>query len=458
MFRTCLSTLIPMDIKSHEDGSYEVIGPGGEQYLEFLKIFEQLFNVKNSSIYSTISIEECLERLNDNQSDFTSAMFPHSESSDNYMVHAPFLPSKISFISGYDMNRKQMIPKDCADVFYNLTLLEPSIYFCSFLLIFSLASIISVKTFMHIRMRRRNISSRRKKPYEISFIIKCTLRQMRMALYGRKHRWTGLLLSILLFYLITSFMLIYKTSQIIMDEPFMVKSYQDLLMDKTALPLFYDPVIKVSTRFKNAPKDTLKGKIWSKLIDAFPKKDPIIEKEFMIRGNIPVEDAVKYVRRTFKKMHEDHSIIIGSSATINVLKTFYCGTSPENELWRILTFSDESEHEILMGFALSNFYPHQKFYTQRMRRQFEQYIISHFFIVSQNMIETSQRLSYITSQARKQELACSDSYSVEKEIHVEAITLDYFLTFFLFLIILFMLGVIIFAMEVATGSESPILD
>lgn len=432
--RICLTTTTKVELKTAQDGSYRIEGYGSHNYMEFARIADQLF-YKNFTLFSTTNDEECMDRLRSNQSDVSTAMSPYFGNLKDYQVPVPMFLSRLSFMTGYDFEAKSPKTKECGSVFDNFTLFAPSAYFWTCFLLFVFVTFIAVKTSINWNHKKCFlINLKRLKKRAVHSRFKCTFAQVskevRRTFYctSEQFRLVSLLFVILCFYLVKFFAISYKTSQIIVEEPFVVDSYEKLLGDKDALPAFYDVIARTSEKFQHSPKNTVKGRIWSKLMEA-----NVDVNDFIRGGNNTRKgpDLLALVRRQFKLMDEKHCVLFASSVTINLLRTIYYASSPDGELWRIFVFADESEDEDLLGYPLSNFYENKKYFVARIRRLFEYFIINKFYIKALDASKLGYALTGASKEHQfKQNLICSDDFSHEIHVQVDGIRVNYFRSFF----------------------------
>ena len=198
----------------------------------------------------------------------STSTFLFSEDSPYYQVPVPMFVSKVVFMTGYDLKGKTFQPKDYGTVFTNISLLEAPVYLWVLFLVVSLIAVIWASKLIHSRqrskLRRNRLSNSTKKNRSIKnrLIMRC-LRRTRLVLDGKseKLRLITFLCVILSFYLVTSFMILYKTSRIIVEKPFVVTNYEQSINDRTALPGFFDFQFSVSQKFKNSPDWTLRAKV-----------------------------------------------------------------------------------------------------------------------------------------------------------------------------------------------------
>lgn len=131
MLRIC-TTSMKTDFKQDpEKGFYSISGPRSTLYKSFVQLTNQMFS-RNNSFYLTTETEECVTRLANNESDFTTAMFPYFES---HKVLIPMFANKINFITGYQLNHTSLKPKECGNVMANVELLGPFVYVATLALV-----------------------------------------------------------------------------------------------------------------------------------------------------------------------------------------------------------------------------------------------------------------------------------------------------------------------------------
>lgn len=444
--RVCLTSTIKNEVIRRKDGSSFISSlVGSEAYNGFIRIFDQTFS-KNNTYHSTTETEECIARLISNESDISTAILSMDENVKDYKVPVPIRASKVSFLTGYDLKRKPVKVKDLVNVFSNFNLLQPSVYFCSLLIIFLLMLLISARMWMFFNQR-----GQKKKRIHWRAI-----RRELMAVYfgnSQKFKWITLLFVILTFYLVNSFKILYKTSQIILEEPKVIKSYRQLLEEEQVLPTFYEPLTKVSMRFRNAPKNSWRGRIWSKLL-AHSRGDI---SNYFLTGSTLHRNPVKFLREQFELMHNEQIVIFGLKMTSTLMMTTFSSVSPDDQLWRIFIFSDQSEHEDRLGFQLSHFFPDENYFIRRLRRLTESYIIEYFsFLVADGRHYFEKLASTSKSHRREQSLVIDGLYSFGSDIQVDVVGLQYFGCFINFLLVLIMVARIVLSYEILLQAKRPL--
>ena len=440
--RVCMVSATYSEVKKGKNGFY-VDGTGGRVYTELIRMMDKLYP-QNNTYYITTKTDKCNERLKNNLSDFSTATMPPTENMTGYKMPVPLMASKVSFVSGYDTVSRALKPKDCADAFSNFALLDASVYFYSLLLILPLVLMVAFNTWMRWKRKKKKRAS----------LVKFTLKNILTAYYWSSDdfRVVSLLFVILSFYLVNSFKSVYKTSKIIVEEPFVVKNYHELLEDETALPLFYNPLTKVSDQFEFAPKNSLRGQIWSKL----SQRTGGNAADFLVQGLDKSESPIDQMRELFKRLDQRNYVMFGMSGTAKLVKEFFCAISPEKELWQVFLFSDPSENENLLGYFLSTLYPNEKYFIHGQRKYAQSDLINAFYKKARENAKLFAYFLLSTTRAHKysQDLLCR-GYAVDPGIHVEALGLNYFASFFRFALLVFIIARIVLAYEHLMVKDPP---
>lgn len=391
----------------------------------------------NNTFYYSTKTEECLERLKNNQSDLSTSMISYYQYLDGFTVPVQLMPGDIQFITGYKLNFTAIKPRECATVMANIQLLGPFVHLTSLALIFSLILIISTGIIMKFKLKRKyscELTTRKmSKSKTVKKVMKQIIKELSLV-YNRKSirfRWISFLFTILCFYLVLSSRSLYKTSQVIVNEPYVVKDYEMLLNDKQSLPIFYDTFSITSELFKFAPENSLKKKIWSKLI-----KSKVQMKNHIINGEVLIN--LDFFKNIFKKIDEKHFAFFANSFAAEFIEAMFCCLSPEDELWRLFRLTDESEIENLIGYPFSEHFNDLKSLSRSMRRYFESHLSVIFY---RKLIASSKKFASTLSPADRphqyeQSLICSDDFKLDTKLDVKAIGMGYYKSFFITLVVI----------------------
>lgn len=417
MIRYCFPT--GTDIKAYKKstGQWTVDGIGAEAYIDGITTTLRSYKPFNTTFYFTPETNECLERLSNNESDSSSVFLPIETIAAGYFVPHPLFSGRLQFVSGYNVSEGVIKEKDSATVAANFFLLEAQVYFWSLILFTSFISFIAFRvTLMYLNVRRL-----RRLP-----LIYAIKRQISKMIYRSSIRFKliTMLYCILYFYLVTSFLCVYKTSQVIVEKPFYAKSYQESLEHATSLAFYYDQFSDVSSNFKNAPRNSLRGKLWAKLHATGRQDDYSAAK--MDPSSVP-----GLLKKGADEMNVLKGICIVAPLIGPLLKSTACGFSPENELWIVKLIADPIEPEVIYGHAIAELSPFAHFIARKIQFLSETRVIARGFELGLDQSAASAELAATSAHHRwRQKVVCENENAFTSHPRVPAISFFYFRSFF----------------------------
>lgn len=402
----------------------------------FSELFEQVLKT-NYSYFFTTKAEECLERLKNNQSDFSAGLVSYYKNLDGFNVPVPIKLQRVQLVSGYKLNLSEIKPQESATVMENVDLIGLSVHLTALGTIFSAIFIVLASILIHLKHHKE----RRNKKYSHHQLIKRALKKLIKELvlicYGSttRFKWISFLFTVVIFYMIKSFTCLYKTSQIIIHEPFIVKNYEMLLKDEKSLPMFYDSTNIIPNTFKFAPEGSTRNKIWLKLISSkLNLKDYILPRETNYADH-------KFLKKLFTKMNEENSVFLGYWFAEYIFMAL-CTISPEEELWRVFKFMDETDKEELRGNAVSIHYSHPKSMTKHLLIILESNIMigTYANLIEKYRSRISKNLNTTHKHQYEQRVVCSKDYKPHPDLEVHAIGFNYFSSFFSACLIIYIIA------------------
>lgn len=422
MIRHCVVSTTNVRATQEPDGTWTVVGDEADQFIDSVQTIAHWARPLNSSFFITLDHSKCFQRLANNESDSTNLLIPISTVSPHYYPSAPVFPAKVNFIAGYNASEQRPPGKETATVFTNVDLLEPAVYAWSLILVLSFILFVCIRVMMYHREIGNNHSHHKKRT-----LLRFVRRELSQVFYQSNERFKliTLLYSLFCFYVVTSFLCLYKTSHVIMEEPFFPKSYRESLDYERSFMLFYDQFVEVSSGFERAPSHSLKGKLWKKLISS-GISDLSLKPQTVASPAMPT-----LLTRFATAVVVDKYIGVASSITIPLLKSLACGLSPEGQLWFLKVLSDPSEPEIIYGYALSPF-TRPKIIEKACRRSFENNVYSRTYELALDATEIASRIKGVSRKHQwKQWLACNDENTLKPDVVVYAVPLSYFRSFFM---------------------------
>lgn len=382
----------------------------------------------NTTFVLTLGSDICVERFEKNLSDVSAVLKPLHADSPNFWVPEPTISGKVQFLTGYSL--KEVQAKDSATVLTNMSLLKPQVYLWSLLCIIIFILFIKVRTALRLRP-----STRRK---YLPFFVR---REISAMFYRTSEHFKLIthLYSILFFFITTVFMCLYKTSHVIVKEPFYPTNYEESLNHPTSTAFFYDQFCVSSSSFRDAPPGSVKHALWNKLLASGKKEefrfDDMADKPGRLGqliSLVPVE------------MMQLKSIAVATSMVIKILQTLVCGVSPEGDLWWTTVLSDPSESETIYGFAAAHHAPFIDFFRKMQRRYFESHVMARHYHRSFDITEPANQLSPASKQHKQeQHMVCFDPDALNSNHYVRSIPLSYFYSFLMGHLAVWIIAVII---------------
>ena len=235
---------------------------------------------------------------------------------------------------------------------------------------------------------------------------------------SRQFKLISFMYSILSFCILTGFLCRFKTSKVVVEKPFYPQTYQQSLDYKPSLAFFYDKFSLVSDQFRDAPRNSIKGKMWTKLMASGRLKEFNTDDD-----RLQIESIVK----VGQEMKANKSICIGASFTLPFVRSFACVFKPNDQLYFLKILSDPIEPEFIYGFALSNEFRYKQQYIRKQRHALESDFLSHYFKTCSDPVKL---LGPENVPSNRQMMACTSDESFEPEVLVISISLNYFKSFF----------------------------
>ena len=324
MARVCMVTTTGITATRREDRSWKVDGFAADRHKAVLILWDEVFQSTNTTFHLTMSPDECLQRLETNQSDFSNALIELHKTPPEFHQTQPMFAERVQFVSGFSMKDGESLAKDDATVFSNSDLLKPAVYLCASALFILLMGFVFARILMLSYMRQEAFLRLRKKKITPAFMIR---REIGRVCYNSTENFKliALLVSVLMFYMTTSFLCLYKTSQVVIEKPFYPKTYEESFNHKTSLAFFYDQFLAVSGRFSDAPPGSMQRKLWHKLVASGREND------FNPAANSPSQ-ILSLFENGGPEITQNKSIFIGASLLIPVVNTLACASSPVDQI------------------------------------------------------------------------------------------------------------------------------
>ena len=461
--RICMPTPLEPSVKVtviNGYNKYKLEGIAVEPLNEAIDFSDRLFY--NRSYFFTDNQEECLERLSHNQSDYSTFLSLYTgDISAGISVLVPFLPTKTSMLSAYDLSKLKS--KDDSSALSNFGHFDLSVYIHLFLLLtlflvctgFALfvtlfrrkivrEMFFSRRGYKNVRFCPQTLTNLEQRPSmtkAIQSTVKKCCRIIQQSSIHLKHIF--FLFALLCLFMMAFFYGAYSTNRIIMDQRRVIKTYEELIEDHAALVHFYDQLSEVSSRFQHSQAHTLRGKVWMKLSNEPGGR----EKNIVKRVD---RDFTSQMKALFAKMEEAHSVIIATSFSNRALSWLICGCSPENELWTSTDHSDPSETERLEGWSVN----YNSRLTDFMRISFRRLIESNLLelLTETGLIigfQFSWQLAGTSTEHKflQQRVCLGGGFEEKGTAAAKDMETHYYVTTFIFCAVIYVLALVVLLIE-----------
>lgn len=398
LIRACYNLPWSDAVEKHSDGSLRAREQPGSNLVNYaIEVYNSMLKINtfNYTMYG----QECLESIARNSSDLSTYMESIATESDYMVAPVPTMVIRIAMITGYNVSeyRENLGDDEFPTALSNFLNFDWYIY-SSLIFIFLLQMVLVVIWRVSQSHFKKKLSLRKVSAVFRRYIINRTSRFKIISLVN----------SLTVFFMGTIFVISYKTQSIIMKSPNILNSFEEVLTDPVALPLFYDLFVGVSQEFKNAVPGSLRSKLWDKA-NRMSHPDRFVLKRAGQLTN-PYEIKRMNVQR-YSNIVNLKSALFTTDLLAPLNKNYGCAFSRSFERWKLVKISAADEEETLTGIVIRKDYPFLKEVTGRIRRVVEADLLNRFFTVaSQTAMSMAYFLQSYTSRERiEQEHLCKDN-------------------------------------------------
>ena len=395
--------------------------------VERFSLFSQLYNL--TSVHRAFDAEECYELLGSNKSDVSSHLTSHLSSGDSrFTVPAPTFVDRHVLLAGYNVTNYEMTQRTdkSMNVLTNFFNFDSST--CLLIGLFALLMLTSAFIRIRILQMKRGLRSGVKlfTPSNLIRNMSITVKKIAQG-RARSSRLLSLSLFLLLFFLFTCFIVLFKTDQVVMKAPEIISSYEQILQTPNTFAVFYEALATCSDKFRTSPVGSLRHKLWLKTINS-----GLREEDYLVRKTKFNEAGIKVAIERYANIAAQRWVFIIPQRTSRLAKHFGCSFSPEGEIWKLIVVEKNGESENLEGMAVSRSFAYHNYIVNSMRRLTESYLFEQTFVNALRGIGLGYRLRKTSTKHKlKQTLACSgDGVSNDATKFVGHLKLEYYWSLF----------------------------
>lgn len=397
------------------------------------QIFNDLVNYFDTpanltDLHMATGVDECIEKIAANESDFGLTFVSYYDQQETYVVPTPYMVRQMNMIGAYNYSnyivRSAQTQGDALEEFASFSVWT----YVAF--IFMLTTIFTVRWMIekifHYSIRTENIRRRINNIQSALLVEYCK--------------------SWLMFYAISCFMMMYKTSAVVTPRPDLIKSYQSLLARRDAYPVFMNTLFKDSDLFQFAPEGSLQSQVWGRLMSAKNHSDLIIT------GTDASAEFVMMMSNLIEKLALGKAAVITSGQMGLTMKALICSFARAPHLTKPYMVTQQNEQQHLLGWPINKYFPHIKIISRIARKVFEPGIAEIAF----QRAKVDEGFAVLGSERdykRIQWPLCVDDGPIFPEMteKLHIIGFDHYLKFFHIICYLFAVISVLFIIEFAYG-------
>ena len=327
------------EITKTKRGSYVVSGFVNVQ-LQAARVILDLFSVLNFTLINEGNGRSgCINSLQENNSDFTYGLFPLTDLNQPYWVPAIHSPSSVLILTGYEVSSYIQSQKNKYKSKYslinNIFLFDVQIYVAIALLFATFMS--SYALCLKFKCKRK----RSLRSFVTKFVKNLRVHIQRCWTISRTRlRCISFLMFITFFFIKAPFFLLFNTSQVVTDKPFLISNFETVLDFKVPcwkgienLDRFLEP---------NGPSG-IADRFWRHFQRT--KNSPFSQRRGISESLAIMDEMMrKIIARKLVYLAQDHEN--------KIMETLFCTLSSESEFFRTFYFKDKHSREIAVGSAL----------------------------------------------------------------------------------------------------------
>ena len=282
----------------------------------------------------------CIQRLVDNKSDLSLGEYPLEGQHDHYYVPDVRMTYLPVIISGYEVN--EYIKNQSAKPYLKYGLLENyrtfdgETYASIALLITTLLLVKWLSIFLF--------------KSELNKLPMCRFRckQLSRMARGHKSRSLAVMVNVSFLLLSTPFLLMFKTSQVVTEKPFVVTNYETIMR----LNLSILPRISILKKeyFTPSARSVGENDVTARFFLHFKKRGTEFQSEYYDKKDL-INGILKINRMAGYFIQKKFIVITHSGLNARLVKHIICASSGPNELFHVFAFQNPTQREILVGNA-----------------------------------------------------------------------------------------------------------
>lgn len=425
--RICVVTALDTKIEI-KHGQATIEGPTSKSIGQWINFVLSLTNV--SKVTKGDSYDDCAQVFSKNQSDFSFSTFSIHDT--RFTIPVPAYPISVYILSGYNLTKYEkeelLSPPKKFDVLENIDAFSPGTY--------GLIALWMITLFVILMIEMKKVHKR----CTFSNVLMKSLRDFFLMMTTGSNRWflLSLILNFGLFLLLTPFCILFKTNQVVVDEPRLITNYEQIIDQR--VQIIYSRIQADPMEYLKLGSDTRTGTLRNRIRKYYSKNSRGVETKRS-------PETISLLNRLTKEVVENKAVFMGTNVIAEAFRQVLCSWSMHPNLLQVMKFRDPQQEERLQGFIFRMSNPPKKM-INRLQRAFESHIPS----VLLNSLENYFGIEVLPNpdhHRQKQLLLCQRQHVVEhQKDQVLASSSDFFIHFFTILLALVFVAAVTLCFEV----------
>lgn len=343
MARLCSPCNLDEEVTKTPDGKFKLNGFVTRSHILSLDFHSSLLNASQFVVKK--GFKDCLKLLIENKTDYIIGFASDGDEKPFY-VPVPYVSTSLHLISGYDVGKYIKDVKfkgpNSLGVLSNIYNFDFQVYFAILLFIISIGLLLlahSLKIKAHlirIGKKRLKLLKTYRRVYKKLSDVKRT-----------KTKLVSLVSYISYFLLITPFLLLFKTNQVVNEKPFIISNYEEIINANASI---YYPSIAVNETVFLIPTgfDVDHNNIMNKFWNFFQTKSQHYD-----FSNTQTFDKLFYLK---DKLINGKGIFLTEFSTIVNIKAILCSFTKEDEYIQIFIYHDRHQRAEVQGMPVRRGY------------------------------------------------------------------------------------------------------
>lgn len=445
--RVCYAnTVSRIRVNFSTDRPYTVTANTPTKVKDVLHILSFIPNVTEFALEPVL--DGCIDRLHNNLSDVAAGDLVLADSGVDHKIPVPWRATTVYIVAAYNVteyeDEQANRGRSFLGVLTNLGNFDASVY-PVIMLMLMMFLLICLLDALIVSRKLKNINLYYRRHHRIRGLTNIMFHRM------LRNRFATFLMSIAVFLIFTPFKCMYKTTQIVIDQPDFIQNYQDII-DRNASVHWSNLYADIPGLLKPS-EDNIKRK---DLVYRFYHHAMTHKPRASTRKVKSKQDIIEIIAQKQNKILHQKTVTIGDYVFTERNLAISCAMTFRKQFHRFFKFHDPNQSEHLTGFALRMPINNQKL-LRNFRAIFESATIDVRETTLARYIYKDFKLNLATEeQYKKQKILCYEEHiNFDKTQGIFTSDSIFFASIFFLALLIFTFAFIVLLIELKMKRRSP---